>query len=312
MRGFLTPLLCLMLASCTQTNEVVEQISVSVENLPPLRNAYYQLWVTFYQFNNTVGGDAPQHEGEYVSVGSFSVAADGTLRGLSGGAAAFHLPPGANAQLLKDVVVSVQTEDTEQPQSILMGGSVRGDPITASANLTIAYTDAFRTDFSSVSGVCTIISPTSPPDSNAGVWFVQLGSPLTAGLRNLPLLPRGWRYEGWVVQPAGGRNITSISTGRFTRADSADLDGAGPYAGSGGPPFNFPGQDFIQGMRIPNLLEPGYAFMVSIEPEPDNSSEPFFLTLLRSQPVGASAPRVQALSNFIRATAPRATIVIRR
>lgn len=312
MRRLLTSLLCFWFASCVQTNEVVEQISLSVENLPPLQNAYYQVWVTFYQFNSPAGGDSPQHEGEYVSVGAFTIAPDGTLRGVSGGAASFQLPPSTNTQLLKDIVVSVQTEDTEQPQSIVMGGVVQGDAVTASANLNIAYADAFRTDFASASGVCTVVSPTSPSDSNSGVWFVQLGSPLTAGLRNLPSLPRGWRYEGWVLQPAAGGEIRYISTGKFTRADSADFDGAGPYAGNAGPPFNFPGQDFIHGMRIPNLLEIGYAFMISVEPEPDNSPEPFFLTLLRSQPTGASAPRVQGLNNVIQTTAPRAKIVIRR
>ncbi len=312
MRRLLATLLCLWLASCVQTNEVVEQISLSVQNLPPLQNAYYQLWVTFYQFNIPTGGDAPQHEGEYESVGAFTVAEDGSLRGLSGGAAAFRLPPGTNAQLLKDIVISVQTAETEQPQSIIMGGPIQGDAVTASASLDIAYADAFRTNFASASGVCTITSPTSPSDSNSGVWFVQLGSPLSAGLQNVPLLPGAWRYEGWVLQPVAGGQIRYISTGKFSRADSADHDGAGPYAGSAGPAFNFPGQDFIQGMRIPSLLEPGYAFMVTLEPEPDNSTQPFFLTLLKSQPAGASAPRTQTLDNVIQAVAPRGKIVIRR
>ncbi len=312
MKTLLALLLCLGLVSCTQTNEVVEKVSLSVENLPPLQSGYYQLWVTFYQFNTPAGVDSPMHEGEFVSVGAFNVAADGTLRGLAGGAPTFQLPAGADSHLLKDIVVSVQTQATEQPQSIIMGGIIQGDAVVAFANLSIAYADAFRTNFASATGVCTVVSPTSPPDSNSGAWFVRLGTPLTAGLRNLPALPNGWRYEGWVVQPAAGNRVTYLSTGKFARADSADLDGAGPYAGNAGQPFNFPGQDFIQGLRIPNLLASGHAFMVSVEPVPDNAPEPFFLRVLQSQPIGASASRVQTLNNVIDSTAPKGKVTIRR
>lgn len=312
MKRTLAAVACLALFSCTQTNEVVERVSLSTENLQPLTNGYYQLWVTFYQFNRTAPGDAPQHEGEYVSVGTFTVTSDGGLRAVGGGPLAFQLPHGANTQLLKDAVISVQTENTEQPQSILMGGSFRGDAVSATATFDIAYADAFGTTFASAGGVCTIVAPTSPPDSNSGVWFVHLGSTPSAGLTNLPVLPQGWRYEGWVLQPITGGGYRALSTGTFVRADSADFDGAGPFAGNAGAPFNFPGQDFVRGAVILNLLSSGLVFKVSIEPSPDNSPEPFPLTLLQSDSIGATPTRVQTLRNVIAVVAPKGKLIIQR
>ena len=313
MKRFVLLALSLWLAACTQTNEVVEQISVSFQNLPALQNAYYEVWVTFYQFNAPPGGDSPTHEGEYVSIGTFTVAADGSLRNLSGGAPNLRLPNGVNTQLLKDIVVSVQTEPTEQPQAILMGGAFYGDAVDARADLDIAYSDAFGTDFARAGGVCSIVAPTSPPDSNSGVWFVQLGTSVGAGLTNLPALRTGWRYEGWVIRRRPGAEESYLSTGKFTRADSADLDGPGPFAGTAGQPFNFPGQDFVQGAGAISDLRTGeYSFMVTLEPFPDNTAEPFFLTLLKSPEPATTASRTVTLANAINATAPRGKIVIQR
>jgi hypothetical protein len=64
-----------------------------------------------------------------------------------------------------------------------------------------------------------------------------------------------------------------ISTGRFTSVSGADSDGAGPSGGpNDAPPF--PGQDFVD---PPIDLTAGYAAVISIEPEPDNSPAPFAL-----------------------------------
>ena len=64
-----------------------------------------------------------------------------------------------------------------------------------------------------------------------------------------------------------------ISTGRFTMASGADSDGAGPTSGPEEfPPF--PGQDFVS---PPIDLTSGYAAVISVEPEPDNSPAPFVL-----------------------------------
>ena len=63
-----------------------------------------------------------------------------------------------------------------------------------------------------------------------------------------------------------------VSTGRFTSADGADSDDAGPTSGAdAGPPF--PGQDFID----PAVSIAGFAAVISVEPDPDDSPAPFAL-----------------------------------
>jgi hypothetical protein len=74
-------------------------------------------------------------------------------------------------------------------------------------------------------------------NENSGVWFFSLetGAP-TVGL-DLPTLPAGWAYEGWVV--SGGSPVTS---GRFTAFDVVDF--AAPLISTmAGPPF--PGEDYL-------------------------------------------------------------------
>lgn len=315
----------LLLAAC-ETNQIVDpnvtDISLTVRNLLPLEGAHYQLWATFFQFNKAAPGDGPMHEGEFVSLGEFVVAQDGSLRSLSGGEARFGIPAGSNPQLLRDVVIAVQAEHADgmsklqdsEPGSILIGGAFTGDAVTAVADLHIGYLDAFQTDFVTASGKCMIVCPTSPADSNSGVWFIESNSPPSPGLKNFPRMPPEWRYEGWVAQPdTGGGGPTFWSTGKFTRADSADLDGPGSGAGAG-TPYGFPGQDFVNGTpSFNNLLMGGYSFWISIEPHPDNSAEPFFLTLLSSARVlPPLSGRTFILENVIGQSAPTARIVIKR
>lgn len=321
MRKILFAMLALNALSCKQSNEVIEDasahVSLTVHNLPRLEGAHYQLWATFFSFNKANGGDSPMHEDEFVLLGEFTVSENGSLQGIRGGAPQFALPRGSNAQLLRDIVVSVELDHAlakpthSQPVSILMGGAFQGTERVATADMTIAYADAFKTNFASASGRCTIVAPTSPADSNSGIWFVELSSAPSAGLRNLPALPKEWRYEGWVVD---SRNPQSFfSTGRFAKPDSADSDGAGPNSGTG-TPFNFPGQDFINVTPRPDFRDPVYSFMVTIEPQPDNSAKPFFLKLLDvnrlSLPPGSS--RSFTMRNVLATVAPTARVVVQR
>ncbi len=326
MRKILLVAMCLVIVSCNETNEIVDanqsRVSLAVQNLPPLDGGHYQLWATFFRFNKPDSGDSPTHEGEFVSIGEFKVMDDGSLRSLNGSSARFSLPSGRNPQLLKDVVLAVQTDldhgfaktNDEEPGSILIGGAFHGDASRAIADLSISYADAFRTSFSSVSGKCTITCPTSPADSNSGVWFIEPGSPITAGLKNLPALPQEWRYEGWVMRPDivnGG--FTYWSTGKFAKADSADYDGAGPNSGTGSA-YNFPGQDFVRGSTVfSNLLTGGYSFMITMEPFPDVSANPFFLKLLSTQSVAVPPTgRSLTMQNVVASSAPTAHVIIER
>ncbi len=104
-----------------------------------------------------------------------------------------------------------------------------------------------------------------------GIWFGNPGTPPTASL-NLPTLPDGWIYEGWVVGEGG-----PISTGTFTEFGA--VDDSNDFSGTEnnvGPPI--PGEDFFLnapgGETFP-LDVRGRTVVISVEPVPDNSTDPF-------------------------------------
>jgi len=140
-----------------------------------------------------------------------------------------------------------------------------GDLADGTGLLSLAHPDAIGTDFSSAEGsyILGIGYPAGATSENSyvnGIWYLNS--------LDLPTLPAGWAYEGWVVGEDG-----PISTGRFTDPNAMDEDGSGPSAGGSGTGPNFPGQDFLD--PAVNIL--GYAAVISVEPEPDNSAAPFFL-----------------------------------
>lgn len=136
-------------------------------------------------------------------------------------------------------------------------------------------------DFSTSAGNYILATPTDGMNNNenSGIWFLDptSGAPL-AGL-DLPTLPTGWIYEGWVVI-----NGQPVTTGTFTNLSATD--NAAPYSGSMALPMPngadgfFPGEDFLMhapdGLTFPTDLSEGTA-VISIEPVPDNSPMPFTL-----------------------------------
>ena len=122
-------------------------------------------------------------------------------------------------------------------------------------------------DFTAATGSYILAAPTGADGTpyNYGIWFLDPSGP-SASL-DLPVLPEGWAYEGWVVGEDG-----PVSTGIFTNTAAADSDAGGPAAGPNpAPPF--PGQDFITPPA--NLV--GQTTVISVEPSPDNSPAPFTL-----------------------------------
>ncbi|OEJ98827.1 hypothetical protein A8C32_06470 [Flavivirga aquatica] len=138
-------------------------------------------------------------------------------------------------------------------------------------------------DFSNASGKYILATPTDNDMTNeaSGVWFLDNTNapPPVAGLEGLPVLPAGWKYEGWAVV-----NGTPLSTGTFTNVSATD-DGA-PYSGSVALPMPngadgfFPGEDFLEnapeGLTFPLDLKEK-TIVISVEPSPDNSPAPFTL-----------------------------------
>ena len=323
---------------CHQTNEVVEQqqprISIEFSNLPRLAEGegHYQLWAKFIIFNRPGQIESPLHDSTAVSLGEFNVSEDGEhIVAPDDTPMRLTIPADQNPQLIDDVIIALQQDEPglakthhEEPGPTFLGGKVHGDSLIGIADLDISYSHALGSTFSNVLGKCTITAPTSPADSNSGVWFIEPGITASAGLRNLPTLPIGWRYEGWVgypviqIDPQKSLAFLYYSTGKFLRADSADFDGAGPGKGSG-TGLNFPGQDFVNAYPFPGGPPPKpdlrfHTFMITIEPDPDNSPGPFSLTLLSTQPGPTALPQGQpiAMNNVSAASFPRARITIVR
>ena len=121
----------------------------------------------------------------------------------------------------------------------------------------------------------------------------------------IPVLPSGWRYEGWTVI-----NGTALTTGTFLFPNTADM--AAPFSGPlPGPPF--PGEDYVAnapaGFSFPTDLS-GSTIVVTIEPYPDFSADPFFLKpLVGMTPGNASAhvtyPMTNTAASFPMGTATR-------
>jgi len=142
------------------------------------------------------------------------------------------------------------------------------------APLSVGHPAALGDDYSVIDGKYILATPTNGDNTDelSGIWFLDLtsGSP-EVGL-TIPTLPAGWKYEGWAV--ISGMPVT---TGTFTAVDM--VDDADPYSGPDpGPPF--PGEDFLvnapPGLTFPTDLS-GMTGVISIEPDPDNSTAPFLL-----------------------------------
>lgn len=144
-----------------------------------------------------------------------------------------------------------------------------GDFSNRSASITVDDPAALGDDFMSATGQYILNTPSTAStdaDYSSGIWWLDPGAGPGASL-NLPVLPNGWAYEGWIVGNSG-----PITTGRFTMESEADSDQGGPTAGPDPVP-PFPGQDYIN--PLIDLI--GYTAVISIEPEPDNSADPFTL-----------------------------------
>ncbi len=171
--------------------------------------------------------------------------------------------------------------------------------------ITVGHPAALADDFTTANGSFILETPSTanrPGDFAQGIWFLDPSGP--AASLDLPELPDGWVYEGWVVSGDG-----PVSTGRFTNPAGPDDDRAGPTAGpDGGPPF--PGQDFIDPAIV---LTNGYAAVITVEPEPDNSPDPFVMKPLVDPLIDDVGPAaLQSMENRAEATNPYGWVGIHR
>lgn len=195
----------------------------------------------------------------------------------------------ADASTLFVLTIEPKFGDVPEPSSTHI---VAGEFVGGQAVLDTTHGAALGSDFLASSGGFILETPSTADiagDFAQGVWFLDPSAGPGPGL-DLPVLPAGWAYEGWVVGQDG-----PVSTGRFVDVADADRDGAGPTAGpDGSPPF--PGQDFINPPM--DLTENGTMVVISVEPEPDDSALPFALKPLAGPVVDAGPGGFQDLGNI--------------
>ena len=253
-------------------------IEWEIDGLEPLGDGYvYEGWIIV--------------EGEPVSTGRFSVDGEGNAS-----LGSFDVEQG-DADRATKFVLTIEPEEGDDPApsaTKLLGGDFDGD----SAALSVADGAALGDDFTGAGGQFLLETPTSEAadDYANGIWFLDAnaGTPTL----DLPELPEGWAYEGWIVFEDG-----PVTTGRFTKGSGEDSDGAGPTAGPLGFPA-FPGQDFIE----PAMSLVGTTVVISVEPEPDDSAAPFVLKPLvapSAEDIGDKG--LQAMDNNAAATNPSGT-----
>lgn len=321
--SFILPSLCLsfLLTSCT-TDPTFDERSVEVRtfDLPPLdpSEGHYELWFSYP--DDPVGGKrlAVQHgDALYVSMGKFTVDADGTVRGIGGGAPSFVVPSGYNPGLLADAILTVENpgDDDDVPSGRFLAGTFTGTESLGEAILTMGGFDAFGAAFDStnLSGTYRLMTPSTAAtdDENEGLWFVDLIGRASLGLRNHPINTEneGWTYESWLVRDVGG-NLEYISLGTFDKADSLDANGAGPNAGPDPVPFEAPGEDFVQGtVRV--LNDGTYNVLISLQPKELSMVRPF-RPLLMGPPIPNGHDPIDAVQMTIAPGLPAVEITVDR
>ena len=223
-------------------------------------------------------------DGAPVTAGRFSVNDKGEM------SQAVFAVSAANAAKAKAYILTIEPAKNDLPaptDTHVLAGDIG---VSGAGNLETKHPAALGTDFSAAAGVYMLTTPTSAVtnDEDQGIWWVNMtsGTPV-AGL-NLPVLPKGWKYEGWIVDGSG-----PVSTGTFTSVTGADSDGSGPAAGKDAVAPAFPGQDFI----TPAKKLPGKMAVISIEPFPDNSPAPFAIKPLQHLIANDLAPKLQNMAN---------------
>ncbi len=214
-------------------------------------------------------------DGAPVSTGRFTVDDSGTPSLTS-----FDVAQ-SDADAATTFVLTIEPAEGDDPAPAATH-VLAGDFADDTADLTVGHGAAIGDDFTAAQGEFILAAPTTAmneDDDTQGIWFLS-ASEGTPSL-DLPALPDGWAYEGWVVTDDG-----PITTGRFTSVTGLDSDGAGPTAGPDGFPA-FPGQDYID----PAIDLVGVTVVISVEPEPDDSPAPFALKPL----VGAAGEAVKVL-----------------
>ena len=227
-------------------------------------------------------------DGAPVTAGRFSVNDKGEM------SQSLFALSAANAAKATAYILTIEPAKNDAPEPTkthVLAGDIG---VSGTGNLETKHAAALGTDFSTATGAFTLATPTSAvtDDDDQGIWWLDMTSRTPVAGLKLPVLPVGWKYEGWIVDGSG-----PVSTGTFTSLTEAinvaDSDGAGPAAGKDAAAPAFPGQDFIN----PAKKLPGTMAVISIEPFPDNSPKPFAIKPLQQLIANLTAPTLQNMAN---------------
>lgn len=265
-------------------HEEYTKVYYNVSELSTLRDGHhYEGWAIY--------------DGDPVSTGKFNVDASGVATDLDGIAIPNgEFEAGRDLSIADALVLTIEIPgdvDIVPNETHYLAGNISG----TNAIMTVTHGDALGDDFLDAEGSYILATPTDGPDTNenSGVWFLSLRMQDPVAGLSLPQLPVGWSYEGWAV--IAGQPVT---TGKFTAVDMED-DSA-PYSDTIASPPPFPGEDFLfnapEGLEFPLDLSES-TIVVSIEPVPDDSIEPFLLKPLAGNvPSNAADHQTFDLSNI--------------
>lgn len=274
MKKLLLLLSSLVLWTSESSAETLMQMEL--KGLTHMKGQHYEGW-------NIINGQA-------VTTGRFSIGKDnnvysvdddGVRQGLLGNtdAAVFRLDDSHKRSSLFVLTIEPNQDKDPKPSDVhIIGGNYSNQVAT----LSVSHGTSLGTDFASASGEFILAAPTGG-NFNQGVWFTGL---------NLPSLPpKGWAYEGWIVNTKNGGKI---STGVFRDAKQTDSNKAGRFAGSMVLDFpNVPGEDIVKTPIV--LNDDKHAIVVTVEPYPDFDPSPYNLKILKTD-VSSSAEGMTGIS----------------
>ena len=293
MKILITTLTTIILATQVQAGTV--DMSLEVKGLEPMKGQHFEGW-------NII-------EGKAISTGRFqiinrkkvvAVDASGNSLGPIGHPGHFKFKVDSKHKKASTFVLTIEPNGDKDPgpsQVHLMGGDFHNKR----TDIDVHHSSSLNTNFADASGYFILAAPTGG-SSNQGVWFVDPKNGEKS--LNLPELPEGWAYEGWIVNV---KNNKKFSTGIFKDPSKQDADGAGFLAGPlklSFPPV--PGQDIV---RSSVVLDDGiHSIVLTVEPYPDYDPAPFSLKIL-SEGIYSGAPKMKLMSlENISHRAPQGTV----
>lgn len=251
--------------------DVWTEATCTVSNLFQLNagEGHYQAWI--------------RKDGVMHSLGTFNMQPDAQHMQTIGGAPLDYLAAPGDLTGGDYVMITVEQEtDTDNIPSIskVLAGPIVG----ATANLLVKDPEAIGLEFGPTvcKGAFHLDSPSTATgaDFYNGIWYYK-HTDFTPSL-TVPTLPSGWRYEGWVGDACSSDPIP-YSTGEYSSATGADMDGCGGGAGPDACP-DFPGEDFVfqdpDNPTVPygagiQMNDGCWQIVHSIEPVPNTGPNPF-------------------------------------